>query len=102
MRSSRVVRAPDCQCQSRNSPGFDPSILRHTEIWSADEAVLNEVHTKNLLLFKFFVYAIFLIFSGLLMLGDFLQQKREKKKFDYERFDKCSVPSPSKVLDAAS
>ncbi len=25
MRSSRVVKASDCQCRSRNSPGFDPS-----------------------------------------------------------------------------
>jgi hypothetical protein len=28
------------------------------------------------------------------MVGDFLQQKREKKKFDYERFDRFSVPIP--------
>jgi hypothetical protein len=29
-RSSRVVTASDCQCRSRNSPGFGgPSILRH-------------------------------------------------------------------------
>jgi hypothetical protein len=28
--------------QSRNSPGFDPNILRHSGIWgAADEAVLN-------------------------------------------------------------
>ncbi len=37
MRSTRVwvisIRASDCQCQSRNSPGFDPSILRHCGIW---------------------------------------------------------------------
>ncbi len=26
------------------------------------------------------------------MVGDFLQQKREKKKFDYERFVMCSKP----------
>ncbi len=32
MRSSRVARASDCQCQSRNSPGFDPGILRHSGI----------------------------------------------------------------------
>ncbi len=33
MRSTRslVVRASDCQCQSRNSPGFDPSFFRHSE-----------------------------------------------------------------------
>jgi hypothetical protein len=31
MRSSPVVRASDCQCRSRNSPGFDPSILGHSE-----------------------------------------------------------------------
>ncbi len=30
MRSSRVVRASDRQCRSRNCPGFDPSILRHS------------------------------------------------------------------------
>jgi hypothetical protein len=29
MRFSWVVRASGCQCLSRNSPGFDPSILRH-------------------------------------------------------------------------
>jgi hypothetical protein len=48
MRSSQVVRASDCQCQSRNSPGFDPSILRHSEICgAADEAVLNTVHREK-------------------------------------------------------
>jgi hypothetical protein len=35
MRSSRVIPASDCQCQSSNSPGFD-------------EAVLNIVVNKNL------------------------------------------------------
>ncbi len=31
-----------------NSPGFDPSILRHSGIWgAADEAVLNTVYKKN-------------------------------------------------------
>jgi hypothetical protein len=29
-RFSRVVRASDCQCQSRKSPGIDLSILRHS------------------------------------------------------------------------
>ncbi len=49
MRSSRVVRASDCQCQSLNGPGFDPSILRHSGIWgAADEAVLNKVHEKTI------------------------------------------------------
>ncbi len=48
MRSSRVVRASGCQCQSRNSLGFDPSILRHSGIWeTADEAVLTNVHKKK-------------------------------------------------------
>jgi hypothetical protein len=32
MRSGRVVRASICQCQSRNSPWFDRSILRHSVI----------------------------------------------------------------------
>jgi hypothetical protein len=49
MRYSLVHRAFDCQCRSRNSRGFDPSILPHIGIWgSADEAVLNTVHRKNL------------------------------------------------------
>ncbi len=30
MRSRRVLKASDCQCQSRSSPGFNPSILRHS------------------------------------------------------------------------
>jgi hypothetical protein len=48
MRSSLVVRASDCQCRSRNSPGFDPGILRHSGIWgAADEAVLNTVHRSK-------------------------------------------------------
>jgi hypothetical protein len=47
MRLSRVVRASDSQCRSRNCPGFDPSILRHSGIWGAtDETVLNTVHKK--------------------------------------------------------
>ncbi len=47
MKSSRVVRASDSQCRSRNCPGFDPSILRHSGIWgAADEAVLNIVRKK--------------------------------------------------------
>ncbi len=48
MRSNRLVRASDCQWRSRNSPGFDPSILRHSGIWgAADEAVLNTVHREK-------------------------------------------------------
>ncbi len=48
IRSSRVVRAPDYQCQSRNSPGFGLSILRHTGIsGTADESVLKKVHKKK-------------------------------------------------------
>ncbi len=51
MRCSRVARASDSQCRSRNCPGFDPSNLRHSGILGAsDEAVLNKVlyiRTKN-------------------------------------------------------
>ncbi len=48
MRSSRVVRAFNSQCRSRNCPGFDPSILRHSGILgAADEAVLNTVQKKK-------------------------------------------------------
>ncbi len=46
MWSSRVVRASDCQCQSRNSHGFDPSIFQHNGIlWAADEELLNKKDT---------------------------------------------------------
>ncbi len=46
-RSSPVVKASNCQWQSRNCPAFKPSILRHIGIWgSADETVLNTVHKK--------------------------------------------------------
>ncbi len=48
MRSSRGVTASGYQCQIRNSPGFDPSILRHSGIWrAADEAALNNGHKKR-------------------------------------------------------
>ncbi len=48
MRSSFVVRASDSQWSSSlNSPGFGPSILRHSGIWvAADEAVFNIEHKK--------------------------------------------------------
>ncbi len=36
----RVARASDSQCRSRNCPGFDPRILRHSGILvAADETV---------------------------------------------------------------
>ena len=44
MRSCRVVRASGCQWRSRNTLGFDPSILRHYKIWGA--AVLSNVYKK--------------------------------------------------------
>ncbi len=48
MRSSQLVKASGYQCQSRNSPGFDPSILRRSRIWgAADEAVLNNVYRNK-------------------------------------------------------
>ncbi len=43
-----LYRESDSQCRSRNCPGFDPSILRHSGIWGeADEVVLNIVHKKK-------------------------------------------------------
>ncbi len=41
--------ASDCQCRrSRNSPGFDPSILRHRGIWGApDDPLLNKEQKKS-------------------------------------------------------
>ncbi len=47
MRFSRVVRASNSHCRSRNCPGFDPSVHRHSGIWwAADETVLNTVHNS--------------------------------------------------------
>jgi len=43
MRSSRVVRASDCQCRSHNSPGFDPSSLWQSRIWGAAASSSNIV-----------------------------------------------------------
>jgi hypothetical protein len=44
MRSSREVRASDCQCQSSPSLEFDLSIHQRSEICgAADEAMLNTV-----------------------------------------------------------
>ena len=41
------ISETDCQRQSHNSPGFDPSILRHSGILgAADEAVLTNVLKK--------------------------------------------------------
>ncbi len=34
MRSSRVVRASDCQCRYRNSPGFEPKIHKRRNVGS--------------------------------------------------------------------
>ncbi len=57
MRSSRMIRASDSQCRSRNSPIFDPSILRHSGFWGvADEAVLITVQRKKIPLLDFFFY----------------------------------------------
>ncbi len=36
MRSRRVVRASDGQCQSRNCPWFNPCIHRHSAFWKGD------------------------------------------------------------------
>ncbi len=46
--SRRVVRASDSQYRSRNCPGFDHIILRHSGIRGVvDEAVLHIVHKKK-------------------------------------------------------
>ncbi len=48
MRSSRVVKVSDCQCQNHNRPGFDPSIHRHSGIWGATvKELLNKVLKKT-------------------------------------------------------
>ncbi len=69
MRSSQVVRASDCQCRSRNSPGIGQSILRLSGIWdAADEAVLNKVirgkNPKTPLLIMLYKRPIFYLEKG--------------------------------------
>ncbi len=47
VKSSLEVKSSNCQCRSRNSPGFISSTLRSSGIWeAADETVLNKVHKK--------------------------------------------------------
>jgi hypothetical protein len=45
MKFSRVVRAYGCLCQTRHSPGFDPSILRNLRV--PDEAMLKIFKKKK-------------------------------------------------------
>jgi hypothetical protein len=48
MKSGRMVRASDCQYQSRNNSGCNPSILRHSgSRGAADETVLNKGLQKS-------------------------------------------------------
>ncbi len=62
MRSSQVLRASGCQCQSRNSPEFDPSIIRDNGIWgAAEESVLNKIH-KNKNSPSENIFALFMLF----------------------------------------
>jgi hypothetical protein len=47
MRSSRLLEIhTDCQCQCRNSPGFNATTQWHLGGGAADEAVLNKVLQK--------------------------------------------------------
>ncbi len=63
--SSLVVRASDSQWCSRNCPGFDPSILRHSGIWGAlDEAVLNIVHKKRKKWKKYQIFFAVVLFAS--------------------------------------
>ncbi len=53
MISSRVVKSSNSQCQSCNCPGFDPSILRHSGIWSvADIKVVRKKARKKMSWFQ--------------------------------------------------
>jgi hypothetical protein len=47
MRSTRVVRASNSQCRSRNCLGFDPSILRHNGICGAADEGSFEYRTQK-------------------------------------------------------
>ncbi len=100
VRSSQVVRASDCQYRSPNSPGFHPSILRHSGIWGeADEAVLNKVHRRKKIqkfpLFFFKCYAeenfVQRNLSGLRN----LKRRRMRPK-------PAAMPAPETAVEAAS
>ncbi len=65
--------------KSRTSPGFDPSVLRHSEIWgAADEAVLNKYdklrnrQPMNFLTGHIYSYLIFSRFACTLRTESFL------------------------------
>ncbi len=47
MKSSRMVRASDCQCKTSNSPGLDPSILRQSDIWGRRQMKQCWIKYKN-------------------------------------------------------
>ncbi len=47
MRLNELAEFLERQCQSRNNPGFHPSIFRYSRIrGAADETVLNIVHKQ--------------------------------------------------------
>ncbi len=59
--AKQLERLTDYQCQSRNSPGFDPTIFWHIGIWgAAHESVLNIVpYIKIYPPFKYFILTFF-------------------------------------------
>ncbi len=61
MRSSWLSWVIRASGPIRNSPGFYPSILRHSGIWgAADEAVLNSV-SKNKKMYRKYLYSVSVI-----------------------------------------
>jgi hypothetical protein len=88
MRSSRVVRASDSQCRSRNCTGFDPSILRHIVIWgAADEAEFNKYRVKNpkIVPFNYFSNVRYVTLSSYKLLFSVFTQVNKKKARGYRR-----------------
>ncbi len=70
MRSRRVVRTSDCNCQSRNSSGFDPRILLHSGSWGAADDASKKIspfvkclHYKKSLLTNFASNILYEVFK---------------------------------------
>ncbi len=62
MISSRVVRASDSQCRSRNCPGFNPSILQHSRIWGGGSVEYRKKNPKKSPPFRILIFGMFQIY----------------------------------------
>jgi hypothetical protein len=88
-----VVRASGYRCLCRISPGFDPSILRHSGIRAAaDEAVLNNVHTKKKCKKSPFIIEYWTFKNVIYRSAE--EQLLKLRKYEYQMFLDNKLPPP--------